>query len=82
MFYVDKSRLREIKLSVLIAKESMDQFKQKSTLTLVQSISTLPDAFPKAINTCGRLCVHPSGRFVVVSNRGHESITLFRVRKN
>lgn len=81
MFSVDKSRLHEIKNSVL-AKEPMDRFKNKSTLTLVQSISTLPDAFPKAMNTCGRLCVHPSGRFVVVSNRGHESITLFRVRKN
>ena len=81
MFSVAKSRLHEIKNSVL-AKEPMDRFKDKSTLTLVQSISTLPDAFPKAMNTCGRVCVHPSGRFVVVSNRGHESITIFRVRQN
>jgi len=81
VFSVDKSRLHEIKNSVL-AKEPMDRFKDKSTLTLVQSISTLPDAFPKAMNTCGRVCVHPSGRFVVVSNRGHESITIFCVRQN
>ena len=27
------------------------------------------------------MCVHPSGRFVVVSNRGHESITIFRVKQ-
>jgi 6-phosphogluconolactonase len=32
------------------------------------------------MNTCGRICVHKSGRFVVVSNRGHQSIAVYRVR--
>jgi hypothetical protein len=32
------------------------------------------------MNTCGRMCVHKSGRFVIVSNRGHQSITVFRVK--
>lgn len=58
----------------------MDQFKGRSTLTLIQSISTTPSAFPTDMNTCGRICVHKSGRFVIVSNRGHESIAIFRVR--
>lgn len=31
------------------------------------------------MNTCGRMCVHQNGRFVIVSNRGHESIAIFRV---
>lgn len=31
------------------------------------------------MNTCGRLTVHQSGLFVVVSNRGHQSIAIFRV---
>jgi len=31
------------------------------------------------MNTCGRICVHKSGSFVVVSNRGHQSIAIFRV---
>merc|ERR1719188_760548 len=31
------------------------------------------------MNTCGRIAVHPSGAFVLVSNRGHDSITVFRV---
>lgn len=57
----------------------MERFKGRSTLKLIQSISTLPKAFPNAMNTCGRICVHQSGRFVVVSNRGHQSIAIFRV---
>lgn len=78
VFSVNKSRLQDIR-QALFAQENMDNFKGKSTLTLIQSISTLPEAFPQTLNTCGRVCVHPSGRFVVVSNRGHESITIYRV---
>jgi len=58
----------------------MNRFKGRSTLRLVQSIKTVPRAFPTTMNTCGRMCVHKSGRFVVVSNRGHQSITVFRVK--
>ena len=57
----------------------MDKFKGKSTLTLLQSITTIPNAFPKHLNTCGRICIHNSGRFVIVSNRGHQSISILRV---
>merc|ERR1711924_440215 len=49
------------------------------TLELVQSVKTIPDAFPGDLNTCGRIAVHSSGSFVLVSNRGHDSITVFRV---
>ena len=31
------------------------------------------------MNTCGRLHVHNSGRFVIVSNRGHDSVCVFPV---
>lgn len=58
----------------------MDQFKGRSTLTLIQSIKTIPSAFSTTMNTCGRICVHQSGRFVIVSNRGHESLAIFRVK--
>ena len=58
----------------------MNRFKGRSTLRLVQSISTIPNAFPTTMNTCGRMCVHKSGRFVIVSNRGHQSIAVFRVK--
>jgi 6-phosphogluconolactonase len=58
----------------------MRRFQGRSTLRLVQSISTIPNAFPTTMNTCGRMCVHKSGQFVIVSNRGHQSITVFRVK--
>lgn len=60
---------------------SMDQFKGRSTLKLIQSIKTVPSAFPVTMTTCGRICVHPSGRFVIVSNRGHESLCVYRVKQ-
>ena len=50
-------------------------------LELVQMISTIPPAFPKELNTCGRITVHSTGRFVLVSNRGHDSICVLSVDK-
>jgi len=49
------------------------------TLQLIQTISTIPEAFPGDMNTCGRICVHSGGNYVLVSNRGHDSIAVFRV---
>lgn len=53
--------------------------KRSSSLRPLQVISTIPEAFPGSLNTCGRITVHPSGRFVVVSNRGHDSLAVFRI---
>lgn len=80
MFRVDRELLSDIARASKI-KQPMDKFIGRSTLKLIQSIKTVPSAFPIEMNTCGRICVHPSGRFVVVSNRGHESITIFRVKQ-
>lgn len=33
-------------------------------LRFVQSVSTIPSAFPRKMNTCGRICVDPTGRCV------------------
>lgn len=52
---------------------------QAPTLLLLQTVSTLPDGFPGRLNTCGRVHVHASGNYVLVSNRGHDSIAVFRV---
>jgi len=51
----------------------------KPTLQLLQTIRTIPEAFPGDTNTCGRITVHSTGNFVLVSNRGHDSIAVFRV---
>jgi len=53
--------------------------KAQPTLRLVQTVRTLPEGFPGSMNTCGRIAVHPGGNFVLVSNRGHDSIAVFRV---
>ncbi len=44
----------------------------------IQTLSTLPKDF-KGENTTAETKVHPSGKFVYVSNRGHHSIAVFSV---
>jgi len=51
----------------------------RPTLKLVQTVRTIPDGFPGDMNTCGRITVHLAGNFVLVSNRGHNSISVFRI---
>ena len=51
-------------------------------LELVQMISTIPPGFPNVLNTCGRITVHSTGRYVLVSNRGHDSICVLSVERN
>jgi 6-phosphogluconolactonase len=43
-----------------------------------QTISTLPPDFTGA-NTTAEIRVHPSGRFLYNTNRGHNSITMFEI---
>lgn len=48
------------------------------TLTAFQTLSTLPPGFAGA-NTAAEIAVHPGGRFLYASNRGHDSIAVFAV---
>ena len=48
------------------------------TLSAAQTITTLPDGFT-ARNTCSQIHLTPSGRFLYVANRGHNSIAGFAV---
>lgn len=52
----------------------------KGVLKEVQTLSTLPDDF-QGKSYCAEVVVHPSGRFVYGSNRGHDSIAIFTVDK-
>jgi 6-phosphogluconolactonase len=47
------------------------------TLNETQTTSTLPEKFDGK-STCAEIAVHPSGRFVYASNRGHDSIAVFK----
>ncbi len=51
---------------------------EKGTLSRVGDVSTLPADFSGS-NTTAEVAVHPSGRFVYGSNRGHDSIAIFSV---
>ncbi len=50
----------------------------RGVLKEVQTITTLPADF-SGVNYTAEVQVHPSGKFVYGSNRGHNSITLFKV---
>ena len=53
---------------------------EKGTLTLLQTLSTLPADFPKdGKNSTAEIFCRPDGRFVYVSNRGHDSIAVFAI---
>jgi 6-phosphogluconolactonase len=49
----------------------------KGTLELLESISTLPDGKEVKGKSTAEVQVHPSGKFVYVSNRGHNSLAIF-----
>jgi 6-phosphogluconolactonase len=51
---------------------------KKGMLADVQTIGTLPEDF-KGSNTTAEIRVHPTGRFLYASNRGHDSIAVFSV---
>ena len=49
---------------------------KRGALKELQTISTLPAGFA-GNSTCAEVQVHPSGKFVYGSNRGHDSIAVF-----
>ena len=45
---------------------------------MLQSLSTLPEGF-KGDSSGAEIATHPSGKFVYASNRGDDSIAIFRI---
>jgi 6-phosphogluconolactonase len=53
---------------------------ERGTLTQIQTVSTLPPAQPIETGfSTAEVQVHPSGRFLYGSNRGHNSLALFAI---
>ena len=48
------------------------------TLATIQTISTLPDGYAEVSHTAD-IHVHPNGRFLYGSNRGHDSIAVYAI---
>ena len=51
---------------------------ERGVLTEQQTISTLPEDF-KGQNFPAEIAVHPSGKFLYGSNRGHNSIAIYAI---
>jgi len=51
---------------------------ERGALATQQTVSTLPEGF-QGSNTTADVHVHPSGKFLYGSNRGHDSIAIFAI---
>lgn len=52
---------------------------EKGTLTPTQTVSTLPDDGFDGVNSNAQIRIHPTGKSVYASNRGHNSIAMFAI---
>jgi 6-phosphogluconolactonase len=50
----------------------------RGALSEIQTITTLPEGFSRE-STTAEVVIHPSGKFLYGSNRGHDSIAIFAV---
>ena len=50
----------------------------RGALHALKTVSTLPEGFSGSNNTA-EIQVHPSGKFLFASNRGHDSIAVFSI---
>ncbi len=63
-------------LSSTIARFGWDS--KSGLLTPFETVSTLPKDF-HGTSTCAEVLMHPSGKFVYATNRGHDSVAVFSV---
>jgi 6-phosphogluconolactonase len=55
-----------------------DYAAETGRLTKLQTLSTLPEGYT-GFNSCAEVAVHPTGRYVYGSNRGHDSLVIYAV---
>ncbi|MCA9176808.1 MAG: lactonase family protein [Planctomycetales bacterium] len=72
--------LNELALSVTV----FDYDAEAGTMTAVQSLPTVPEVEKAKENfvSASEIRVHPTGKFVYAANRGHDTITAFRVNES
>ena len=54
---------------------------QRGAFAELQTVSTVPPDYKDPGNTTAEVVVHPSGKFLYGSNRGHDSIAVFAIDK-
>jgi len=52
---------------------------KKGSMTEIQTLSTLPDGLSVPGNSTAEVVVHPNGKFLYGSNRGHDSLAMFSI---
>ncbi len=66
-----------LEMSLEVATMSYDS--ETGALSLLETLSTVEEGTPSAGNSTAETLVHPSGKFVYVSNRGPNSIAAFAI---
>ncbi|TWU47776.1 6-phosphogluconolactonase [Rubripirellula reticaptiva] len=72
--------LNELSLSVTV----FDYNAETGTMTPKQTIPTVSKQLlaKEKFKSCSEIRVHPSGQFVFAANRGHDTVTVFRVNQS
>lgn len=55
---------------------------KKGKITAIKTYPTIPADYSGPTNTSAAIHLHPNGKFVYVSNRGHNSISAFKIQGN
>jgi len=72
-----KAAITNLEMSSQVAMLNYDA--EKGALSLNQIVSSLPENTDVTGNSTAECLAHPNGRFAYVSNRGHNSIAIFRI---
>lgn len=72
--------LHELDLKVTVFDYDAD----KGTMTPKQTVETVSreDLAKETFKSCSEIRVHPNGQFVYAANRGHDTITVFKVNQD
>lgn len=72
--------LNELALSVSV----FDYDAATGTMTIKQTIPTVSEQekAQEQFKSCSEIVVHPSGKFVYAANRGHDTVTVFKVAED
>lgn len=58
--------------------EVLEYNSENGALTQIQKVSTLPEGFTE-FSKSAEVRIHPNGKFLYASNRGHESLAIYKV---
>lgn len=77
------SKNEDFAYSINELNSSVSVFERKDSggLTEIQNVSSLPEGFSEK-NSAADIHLHPSGKYLYVSNRGHNSIAAFEINED